>query len=393
MFGDVVVVRDLNLKINDGELLVLVGSSGCGKTTSLRLLSGLELATYGRINIGDREVTLLPPGKRDVAMVFQGYALYPHMSVRKNLSFGPRMRREPRREIAKRVDDVAEMLGLDQLLDRKPRELSGGQRQRVALGRALLREPALFLLDEPLSNLDAALRAQMRSELIRLHRGVGTTTVFVTHDQVEALTMGDRIAVMSEGDLVQVGSPEDVYSNPVDTFVAQFIGSPKMTMTPGLLKGASNAGLTIDWFEQEVAVGGELEQELGRESQLIIGVRAEDVHWATEAPARCTIELAGQVDVVEPTGSETFVELHVSGTPMTARLPKIARLTVGSAINLRIDPGDLYVFAPENGKRVISRLDPSMPRLGDGMDAAGPTAAFAGQSHERPSGRTHADAP
>lgn len=354
-FGDVVSVRNLTMDVEDGELLVLVGSSGCGKTTSLRMLAGLELASYGKIEIGNRDVTLLSPGRRDVAMVFQGYALYPHMTVRKNLSFGPRMRKEPKQGISSRVVEVAELLGLSELLDRKPGQLSGGQRQRVALGRALLREPALFLLDEPLSNLDAALRVQMRAELIRLHRRVGTTTVFVTHDQVEALTMGDRLAVMNEGNLVQIGSPEDVYDNPVNTFVAGFIGSPKMNMTSGTLIRETRESLAFRWFDQEISVAGTVDPGLERESALTIGVRPQDVHWAAEAPSRCVFKLVGRVDVVEPMGSETFVSLDVSGTPITARLPKISRLGVGSTLDLRIDPADLHVFDGLTGRRVVER--------------------------------------
>jgi multiple sugar transport system ATP-binding protein len=355
LFGETVTLRNLTLDVHEGELLVLVGASGCGKTTSLRLLAGLELPTYGQIQIGDRDVTLIRPGERDVAMVFQGYALYPHMSVRGNLSFGPRMRREPKADVAKRVSDVAEMLGLSDLLHRKPSQLSGGQRQRVALGRALLREPALFLLDEPLSNLDAALRTQMRSELIKLHRRVGTTTVYVTHDQVEALTMGDRIAVMRDGDLVQVGSPEEVYENPADTFVAQFIGSPKINLTMGSLRSAARDSLSVEWLQQEFTVRGTLNEDLDTGSALTVGVRPQDVHWSGEAPARCTIAATGRVDVVEPMGSETFVELDVLGSTMTARLPKIARLSTGSSIEFRIDPADLYLFHPTSGTRVLVR--------------------------------------
>jgi multiple sugar transport system ATP-binding protein len=355
MFGDVVTLRNLTMEVNDGELLVLVGASGCGKTTSLRILAGLELPSYGRVTIGDRDVTTMPPGQRNVSMVFQGYALYPHMSVRKNLNFGPRMRREPKGEIKGRVAEVAEILGLTPLLDRNPGQLSGGQRQRVALGRALLREPSLFLLDEPLSNLDAALRTQMRLELIRLHRLVGTTTVFVTHDQVEALTMGDRLAVMRDGDLVQIGPPEEVYDNPIDTFVAGFIGSPKMNLTKGSLVREDRGQLTVSWFGHDVVVTGAPDDGLENGQDLTIGVRPQDVHWAAEAPSRCTFGLVGRVDVVEPMGSETFVVLDVAGTLMTARLPKIARLEIGSTLDLRIDPSDLHVFDAASGRRALVR--------------------------------------
>jgi multiple sugar transport system ATP-binding protein len=369
MFGDVVTLRNLTMEVNDGEMLVLVGASGCGKTTSLRILAGLELPSYGRVTIGDRDVTTLPPGQRDVAMVFQGYALYPHMSVRKNLTFGPRMRGEPKGEIKSRVVEVAEILGLTELLERNPGQLSGGQRQRVALGRALLREPSLFLLDEPLSNLDAALRTQMRIELIRLHRRVGTTTVFVTHDQVEALTMGDRLAVMRDGDLVQIGPPEEVYDNPVDTFVAGFIGSPKMNMTNGSLLREDRDSLSMKWFDQDVTVAGTVDTGLETGLALTVGIRPQDVHWAVEAPSRCTFGLVGRVDVVEPMGSETFVVLDVAGTSMTARLPKIARLEVGSELNLRLDPADLHVFGCATGRRVLRRSAGSAnPSLSDRIE-------------------------
>ena len=227
-FGEVVAVNDLNLKIDDGEFMVLVGPSGCGKTTSLRMIAGLEEITEGTLSIGDRVVNHVAPKDRDIAMVFQSYALYPHMTVRDNMAFGLKLRKTPKDEIERRVNEAAAMLSCENLLDRKPRELSGGQRQRVALGRAIVREPAVFLMDEPLSNLDAKLRVQTRAEIARLHQRLGTTTVYVTHDQVEAMTMGERIAVMSEARLQQVGSPQELYDHPDNRFVAGFIGSPSM---------------------------------------------------------------------------------------------------------------------------------------------------------------------
>src|ERR687887_435313 len=225
---DVVAVNDLNLEINDGEFLVLVGPSGCGKTTALRMVAGLEEITEGRLKIGDRVVNRVPSKDRNIAMVFQSYALYPHMTVFDNLAFGLKLLKTPKKEIKRRVEEAAKILNLENLLDRKPRALSGGQRQRVALGRAIVREPAAFLMDEPLSNLDAKLRVQTRAEILRLQQRLGTTTVYVTHDQVEAMTMGDRIAVMNLGVLQQVGSPPELYDNPVNVFVAAFIGSPAM---------------------------------------------------------------------------------------------------------------------------------------------------------------------
>ncbi len=227
-YGDVTAVSDLNLEIGDGEFMVLVGPSGCGKTTSLRMIAGLEEISEGTLRIGDKVVNDVAPKDRDIAMVFQSYALYPHMSVRDNLAFGLKLRKVPKPEIEKRINEAAGILQLEKLLDRKPKELSGGQRQRVALGRAIVREPAVFLMDEPLSNLDAKLRVQTRAEIARLHQRLGTTMVYVTHDQVEAMTMGQRIAVMSEGLLQQVGTPQQLYDTPINRFVAGFIGSPAM---------------------------------------------------------------------------------------------------------------------------------------------------------------------
>src|SRR6187399_2807630 len=241
VFGDFHAVRDLNLEIGDAEFMVLVGPSGCGKTTSLRMIAGLEEISSGTLRIGDRIVNDVPPKDRDIAMVFQSYALYPHMTVRDNMAFGLKLRKLPKADIEKRVKDAAGILSLEKLLDRKPKELSGGQRQRVALGRAIVREPAVFLMDEPLSNLDAKLRVQTRAEIARLHQRLQTTVVYVTHDQVEAMTMGTRIAVMSEGLLQQVGSPQSLYDHPINRFVAGFIGSPSMNFLPVTLQGSGDA--------------------------------------------------------------------------------------------------------------------------------------------------------
>ncbi len=250
MYGDFQAVKDLNLEIGDGEFMVLVGPSGCGKTTSLRMIAGLEEITSGTLRIGDRVVNDVPPKDRDIAMVFQSYALYPHMSVRENLAFGLKLRKVPKAEIERRVNETAETIQLGKLLDRKPKELSGGQRQRVALGRAIVREPAVFLMDEPLSNLDAKLRVQTRAEIARLHQRLKTTIVYVTHDQVEAMTMGSRIAVMNDGLMQQVGTPQVLYDTPINRFVAGFIGSPSMNFTEvhmeGSGDGATLAG-TADW--------------------------------------------------------------------------------------------------------------------------------------------------
>src|SRR6187455_2715527 len=240
-YGEVVAVNDLSLEIQDGEFMVLVGPSGCGKTTSLRMIAGLEEITQGDLRIGDRIVNNVPPKDRDIAMVFQSYALYPHMTVRDNLAFGLKLRKVPKPEIERRVKEAAETIQLQNLLDRKPKELSGGQRQRVALGRAIVREPAVFLMDEPLSNLDAKLRVQTRAEIARLHQRLGTTTVYVTHDQVEAMTMGSRIAVMHKGRLQQVGTPKELYEHPGNRFVAGFIGSPAMNFATATVDGSKVA--------------------------------------------------------------------------------------------------------------------------------------------------------
>src|SRR6187399_1521612 len=241
MYGDFQAVKDLNLEIGDGEFMVLVGPSGCGKTTSLRMIAGLEEISAGTLRIGDRVVNDVPPKDRDIAMVFQSYALYPHMSVRENLAFGLKLRKVPKAEIERRVNEAAETIQLQKLLDRKPKELSGGQRQRVALGRAIVREPAVFLMDEPLSNLDAKLRVETRANIARLHQRLKVTTVYVTHDQVEAMTMGQRIAVMSDARLQQVGTPQSLYDEPINRFVAGFIGSPSMNFLPVTLQGSGDA--------------------------------------------------------------------------------------------------------------------------------------------------------
>ncbi len=250
MYGDFQAVKDLNLEIGDGEFMVLVGPSGCGKTTSLRMIAGLEEITSGTLRIGDRVVNDVPPKDRDIAMVFQSYALYPHMSVRENLAFGLKLRKVPKAEIERRVNEAAETIQLQKLLDRKPKELSGGQRQRVALGRAIVREPAVFLMDEPLSNLDAKLRVQTRAEIARLHQRLKTTVVYVTHDQVEAMTMGSRIAVMNEGLLQQVGTPQALYDTPINRFVAGFIGSPSMNFVEVHMDGTGESARLVgpaDW--------------------------------------------------------------------------------------------------------------------------------------------------
>jgi sn-glycerol 3-phosphate transport system ATP-binding protein len=322
--GDTTAVDALDLEVKDGELMVLVGPSGCGKSTALRMVAGLEQPTEGSITIGGRDVAGLSPGARDVAMVFQSYALYPHMTVRKNLAFPLRRRRIEKREIDRRVAEVAEMLELDELLHRKPAQLSGGQRQRVAMGRALIREPVAFLLDEPLSNLDAKLRSELRAELKRLHARLSTTMIYVTHDQVEAMTLGDRIAVMHRGRLLQVGTPEQIYGRPCNVFVARFVGSPAMNLLPGTAVG-EGAGVTI-------------------------GIRPEVLEKGGNA-AGPRIEIAAEV--VEPLGSDVFVHGRTdAGEEIVARLPGNARVAPGERVALSAPAGVVHRFDTETGERL-----------------------------------------
>jgi multiple sugar transport system ATP-binding protein len=352
-------VANLNLHIQEGEFLVLVGPSGCGKTTSLRMLAGLELPSFGRIWFGDRDVTTLPPGERDVSMVFQSYALYPNMTVYKNLAFGPVVRKEPRRDLRKRVDEVAEVLGIGALLSRRPNELSGGQRQRVALGRALLRESQLFLLDEPLSNLDAALRVQMRAELIRLHKRLTlTTSVYVTHDQIEALTMGDRVAVLREGDVMQCDTPSGLYENPANSFVANFIGSPKMNMLSGeFFDDARAPRLKLLGADVELhALQARALRENGAGRNPDVGLRPIDLRPPADvAGSAHTGRLQGMVDVVEHSGSEIFTTVRVQDQLVMARFPRTIMPKSGDQVELAFDPRHLYFFGAERGERLIDR--------------------------------------
>lgn len=363
LFGDIVAVSDLSLEILDGEFLVLVGPSGCGKTTSLRLLGGLELPSYGGIWIDDRDVTFLPPGRRDAAMVFQSYALYPHMTVYKNLAFGPSVRHEPRAELKQRINEVAGLLGIGDLLDRHPSELSGGQRQRVALGRSLIRRPQLFLLDEPLSNLDAALRVQMRTELVRLHDLLHVTTVYVTHDQIEALTMGDRVAVFDDGRLLQTGPPNELYSRPASLFVAQFIGSPAINLFSGVLASTGPSHVEIRALGRTITVPlGRLREGVVAGVELTIGIRPHDLHWAPEAPSRCAIKVPLSVEVIEHTGPEMFADgSSEQGTRLVARLHRAAPISVGDRIELALDPTDLHMFDAKTGQTVMDGEELRVP--------------------------------
>jgi len=328
------VLQDLSLEVSEGELLVLLGPSGCGKTTALRCIAGLESPDAGEILIGGRDVTHLPPAERDVAMVFQNYALYPHLTARQNIAFPLEMRRLPRPEVARRVEETAGRLGLGALLDRRPAQLSGGQRQRVALGRAIVRAPQVFLFDEPLSNLDARLRVEMRAELLKLHRALGATLIYVTHDQVEAMTMGQRIAVLHDGRLRQLGTPAEVYQRPADVFVARFIGSPGMNILEGTaLDRRGETAVDCGSFTIPVA----LSEYAG---QVHLGVRPEHV-------AMCGADQGqgnGQVLVVEPLGAETLVHLDAGGQQLVARLPGIVDVRVGDRVGFRLDRRHLHLF-------------------------------------------------
>jgi multiple sugar transport system ATP-binding protein len=381
-------VYDLDLEIADGELMVLVGPSGCGKTTALRMLAGLEEISEGEIKIGDRVVNDLTPKDRDVAMVFQSYALYPHMTVEQNLAFGLKLRKMPKREVSERVQRAANILQIDEFLKRKPRALSGGQRQRVAMGRAIVREPQAFLMDEPLSNLDAKLRVQMRAEIHQLQRRLGVTTIYVTHDQVEAMTMGDRVAVMQAGHLQQVDTPQALYDQPVNEFVAGFIGSPSINLVEAEL-GQSDGRLEVTFGDLRLTVDEQLARNRSGLSQFVgrtvlLGIRPEDFEDASiepDTPADRRIRVT--CDLTEPLGAEVLVHFSTAATgvvssgvtadagadaevylgqdgdgdgaamtKLVARVSPRTRIAEGSEIELAVDTKRLYFFDPATGEAV-----------------------------------------
>ena len=314
-----VVIDGIDLDIKDREFIVLVGASGCGKSTILRMIAGLEEISDGEILIGDKKVNNIPPKDRDIAFVFQSYALYPHMTVRENIAFGLKMRKVDKAEIEKKVQEAAKILDLTEYLDRKPKQLSGGQRQRVALGRAIVRNPKVFLMDEPLSNLDAKLRVQMRSEIKKLHEKLKTTFIYVTHDQTEALTMGDRIVVLDKGKIQQVASPEEIYNNPENTFVAGFVGSPQMNFIDGELLDEKYRGLTVGVRPEKMATGG-------------------------------SIKLTADVDITELLGSEKIVYFNIGNSKCSVKLD--AENVIGKTVDISINPDDIYLFDKETGMRV-----------------------------------------
>ena len=354
-YGPVTVIESFDLSIHDKEFMVLVGPSGCGKSTALRMIAGLEEVTDGEIRIGDRRVNELPPKDRDIAMVFQSYALYPHMSVKENMEFGLKIRKTPKAEMDRLVSEAANTLGITQLLDRKPKQLSGGQRQRVALGRAIVRKPSVFLFDEPLSNLDAKLRVQMRAEISKLQRNLQTTTVYVTHDQVEAMTMGHRIAIMKDGKLQQVGTPLEVYEQPQNLFVASFIGTPPMNFLSGTIAGEGTI-LKTSGFELPVpeALRGTTARKDG--SQVVLGIRPENIREAggdggrrregPVVPVRVTIEF------VEPLGHEVILHGRIGDDLLVAKTEPHHAPEVGDELQLEIELSGLHVFDRETEMRL-----------------------------------------
>ncbi|MFI4915697.1 MAG: ABC transporter ATP-binding protein [Phycisphaerales bacterium JB060] len=346
-FGDVTAVKDFNLEIKDEEFMVFVGPSGCGKTTTLRMVAGLEEISDGTLKIGDRVVNDVPPKDRDIAMVFQNYALYPHMNVHQNMSFGLRLRKTPKDEIERRVKEAADILQIGHLLERRPRELSGGQRQRVALGRAIVREPKVFLMDEPLSNLDAKLRVEMRASIQKLHRRLGVTTIYVTHDQVEAMTMGSRIVVMKDGVIQQVDSPINLYDKPVNKFVGGFIGSPAMNFMIGAVQNGRLKSENFDILPPE-ELAGKLKSQEGK--KVYVGIRPENfgLKGYTSIPEKDNVVRA-TIDVVEPLGAETHIMASVGGDQtVVARVDPHAPVKAGDAIELLVDPEFLHAFDLEH---------------------------------------------
>jgi multiple sugar transport system ATP-binding protein len=356
-FGNVVAVNRVTLEIPDRQFTVLVGPSGCGKTTCLRLIAGLEEVTEGNVYIGDRLVNDVPPKDRDIAMVFQNYALYPHMTVYENMAFGLRLRKYPKAEIDRRVREAAAMLGIENLLDRKPRQLSGGQRQRVAVGRAIVREPQVFLMDEPLSNLDAALRVQTRAELKKLHARLQTTTVYVTHDQVEAMTMGDRIVVMRDGVVQQVDSPMNLYEKPANLFVAGFIGSPSMNFVPGEIR-QRNGTLVFDAGTWQVPIPPDLHEYVRpwEGHRVIFGIRPEhmeDVALRNGQLPPSHVPLRAKVEVHEPLGSDVILYLDAGGHSLVARVDAHSQAKMGDEVTVALDLRKMHLFNAQTHEAIV----------------------------------------
>ncbi len=392
IYGDFHAVKDLNLEIGDGEFMVLVGPSGCGKTTSLRMIAGLEEISDGELRIGDRVVNDVPPKDRDIAMVFQSYALYPHMSVRENLAFGLKLRKVPKAEIDRRVNEAAETIQLQKLLDRKPKELSGGQRQRVALGRAIVREPAVFLMDEPLSNLDAKLRVQTRAEIARLHQRLGTTMVYVTHDQIEAMTMGTRIAVMSEGLLMQVGSPQTLYDTPLNRFVAGFIGSPSMNFIDVTVEGSGDTARLVGADGWSIATPPRLRAIAGdiAGKALVAGFRPEHLDIGDAISADYG-NFRARADVVEYLGNEELLHVNAADKDVVAIVNSSHRVRPGDVVSLRLHLEKLHLFDAETGAALAPPTTGGSEPVS--VSSAAPAPAAEAVAAEAPAAEAVAEAP
>jgi len=361
-FGDVTAVNGVDLAVHEGEFLVLVGPSGCGKSTTLRLLAGLESATSGTVTINDSDVTDAEPGERDVAMVFQNYALYPHMTARRNMTFGLKTATDfSSTQVDERVAEAAETLDITDLLDRKPAALSGGEKQRVAIGRALVRDPEVFLMDEPLSNLDAKLRVQMRAELAQLHAKLQTTTLYVTHDQVEAMTLGDRVAVMDDGAIKQVAPPQELYDRPSTRFVAEFIGSPGMN-TVGATLDRLGDRLVVSWADVGVELPADDVPEETVGDRVVFGVRPEDIHRDPDGP------LSLSVTVTEPLGDSLLVRGTTGGRELEVSLPPRAGVRAGDEISLAVDGDRLHLFDAETGAAVYHSMSSSAAQNPDATE-------------------------
>ena len=354
-YGSVRAVDDLDLEVPDGAFVTLLGPSGCGKSTTLNLIAGLDKPNAGTIMLGDRDVTNVPPNERRMAMVFQSYALYPNMTVFENIGFSLKLRKRSAAEVTERVTTVAEMLDIAHLLHRKPGQLSGGQQQRVALGRALIKQPLVFLLDEPFSNLDAALRTRMRTEVKHLHLASGTTSVFVTHDQEEAMTLSDLICVMRDGKIVQTGSPSEIYTKPRHRYVAEFVGKPKMSLLEGALtQGADGVAFTNADTTIALGTAAELGLREGLWPDVAFGVRAEDVIVQAEGSAPGPSTFPATVGLMEPIGSDTFVELTVGASTIVARVSPDLPITLGQPVSAGLRPAGIHLFDRGTGDRIIA---------------------------------------
>lgn len=357
--GDVTAVNDFNLEIEDKEFIILVGPSGCGKSTTLRMIAGLETISKGELRIGDRVVNDVPPKDRDIAMVFQSYALYPHMSVYKNMAFSLNLQKIDKNEIDKRVKEAAKILDIEHLLERKPKALSGGQRQRVALGRAMVRNPKVFLLDEPLSNLDAKLRTAMRSEISKLHKKLGTTFIYVTHDQTEAMTMGDRIVVMKDGLVQQVDTPQNLYDHPKNLFVAGFIGSPQMNMFKAVIaKRGSKYIAKFGTYEIDINWDERKSQNLSKYEgkEVLMGIRPEELHDEQSTQPKDTLSYVNaKVELCEPMGSEIYLYLNINDEKAIAKIPPRSNAKIGDTISLGINTNQIHLFDIETENAIAVR--------------------------------------